>query len=675
MKKTNRPLSGLFLLIIICSPIILFNQGCTNKRNSGNSTLGIEKGTIDFKTQLFQLNLLKSTQTVAALKTNDNDLFDFTPGDRLKERDKNGYYHLGDITLGICVDDSSEWKYYSTAKNRVDIDAIKSDNPNVFAAADLSKTLPADIPLKIIRYWEKDGDNIVMRFEILNKSDKSVEIGAIGIPMVFNNNFNGKTLDQAHAENVFFDPYIGKDAGYLQVIRLHGKGKVLVVVPYNETPFEAYRPLLDDPTPIGYTFEGLHEWMVHSRSYAETEWKGVEQWNNPTSEKLMPGESRSYGIKFLLADSVRDIENTLDRANRPVAVGIPGYVVPMDVNAKLFLKYNSAVKSMTVEPEDALGINDGEATANGWKTLEIKGKIWGRARLTINYEDGLSQTINYKVISPEKEVIASYGKFLTTEQWFDDKNDPFGRAPSVITYDYEKKEQVTQDTRAWIAGLSDEGGAGGWLGAVMKQVVMPDKNEVSKLEDFVNQTLWGGLQYSEGEHKYGVRKSMFYYEPDSMPKGTYSKDVEWGQYGGFPSWNRKEAESVVRSYNYPHVAAVHWAMYRLARNYKDMVSQQTWQWYLENAFHTAMAMIVQAPEYARHGQMEGSVFILILNDLKAEGFTKMASELETAMKGRVDNWMSKKYPFGSEMPWDSTGRRRFTCGLNTLVLMIKPLLP
>jgi hypothetical protein len=636
---------------------LLTTIGCQHhRRNFGPSTLGEDKGNIEYQTPLFKLSLLNSSQTVSALKTNDNDPFDFTPGDRLKERDKNSFYHLGDITLGIRTADNAEWSYYSTSKNRNNIDAIKPDNPDVISAADLSKTLPAEIPVQVIRYWEKDGDNLVMRFELKNKSDKPVELGALGIPMVFNNNFNDKTLDQAHAENVFFDPYIGKDAGYLQVIRLNGNGKVLLVVPYGKTPFEAYRPLLDEPIPCGYTFEGLHEWMVHSKAYAETEWKGVEQWNEPTSEMLNPGESKSFGVKFLLANSIRDIETTLEQANRPATVGIPGYVVPMDVNAKLFLRYQSAIKSMTTEPEGALEITASNTTSHGWVSYEVKGKKWGRVRLTIDYEDGLSQTINYKVIAPEKEVIASYGNFLTTKQWFSDLKDPFGRAPSVITYDYEEKKQVTQDPRAWIPGLCDEGGAGSWLGAIMKQLVMPDKEEVAKLEDFVNKTIWGKLQYSEGPKKYGVRKSLFYYEPDSMPKGTYSDSIKYGRSGGFPSWNRQGAESVDRSYNYPHVAAAYWVMYRLARNYQGLTTQQNWQWYLEHAFHTTMAMINQAPYYAQFGQMEGTIFILILKDLKAEGLTKMAVELEAVMKTRVEAWKKLNYPFGSEMPWDSTGQ-------------------
>ncbi|HPR33442.1 MAG TPA: DUF5695 domain-containing protein, partial [Prolixibacteraceae bacterium] len=508
------------------------------RRDLGPSTLGVEKGIAHYETDNWEIDLLHSSQTVAGLKAKGQPGLDYTPGNRLAERDKNRFYHLGDLNLGIREAESGEWTFYSTAADRKDVIVLDPDDADVFAVADLSPSLPADIPVSLIRKWKKEGDQLLMQFELINQTDRVLEIGALGMPLVFNNNFNRKTLDEAHAGHAFFDPYIGKDAGYLQVVQLNGKSKVLLVVPDGETPFENYRPLSDDPTPIGYTFEGLHEWMVHSKAYAETEWKGVEQWNEPTSAFLQPGQSKMYGLRFLLADSLRDVENTLIRARRPVAVGIPGYVLPMDVQAKLFLRYSHKIKSWNVEPDGALLLSEGEETPGGWFSYEVQGKKWGRARLTVGYGDGTSQTIHYKVIEPEKEVIESYGHFLTTEQWYDDTTDIFGRAPSVITYDYEKKEKVLQDARAWIAGLSDEGGAGSWLGAIMKQVVLPDKEEVAKLEDFVNQTLWGGIQYAEGEKKYAVRKSLFYYEPDSMPPGTYSDEIRWGRYGGFPSWSK-----------------------------------------------------------------------------------------------------------------------------------------
>ncbi|HYY72299.1 MAG TPA: DUF5695 domain-containing protein [Candidatus Bathyarchaeia archaeon] len=46
--------------------------------------------------------------------------FDFTPGDLLIERSRDGYYHLGDIDLRLRPGTSGEWKNYSTALARIE---------------------------------------------------------------------------------------------------------------------------------------------------------------------------------------------------------------------------------------------------------------------------------------------------------------------------------------------------------------------------------------------------------------------------------------------------------------------------------------------------------------------------------------------------------------------------
>lgn len=614
-------------------------------------TLGIAEVYQKFETPDFHLKLVKASQTVAALSPKKELYFDYTPGERLEIRDKDSLYHLGDINLRIR-EANGPWKTYSTATRRRAITPLNTGSA-ILAAADLANTLPDDIPVSVKRYYELDQGQLVMRFEIVNKKDVAVEIGALGVPMIFNNILEGKSLTEAHAQNVFFDPYIGKDAGYLEVKRLSGKGPVLLVLPKENMAFEAYRPLLDDPTPKSIVFEGFHEWMAHSKAYAENEWKDVKQWNEPTSVLLKPQEAKNFSLKFLLSEEIKTIEQTLSQQSRPVAVGVPGYVLPLDVEAQLFIKHNSAIVSLKVTPNAALTVAEAGKTPSGIKKYTVHGKKWGRARLTLTYADGLEQTINYKVIKPETEVVKDFGRFLTTEQWFDDPDDLFGRNPSPISYDYEKKEQVVQDGRVWISGLSDEGGAGSWLAAIMKQLVRPDRDEISKLQRFVDETLWGGIQYDKGPRKYGVKKSLFYYEPDSVPKNTYSDQIN---YGTWAAWSHEHANDPGRSYNYPHVAAAHWVMYRLARYYEGLVDNRTWDWYLKNAYHTAVAMIDLAPHYAQFGQMEGSVFLFILEDLKNEGLTVMADDLEDRMQQRALHWRALDYPFGSEMPWDSTGQ-------------------
>src|SRR5690606_39326857 len=128
--------------------------------------------------------------------------FDFTPGERLGIRDKDSLYHLGDINLSIRID-NGPWKDYSTATQRAPVEPLEVGG-KVLAAADLANTLPDDIPVSVKRYWELDGDQLVLRFEITNTQKVPVELGALGVPMIFNNILEGKSLTEAHADNVFF---------------------------------------------------------------------------------------------------------------------------------------------------------------------------------------------------------------------------------------------------------------------------------------------------------------------------------------------------------------------------------------------------------------------------------------------------------------------------------------
>jgi hypothetical protein len=42
-------------------------------------------------------------------------------------------------------------------------------------------------------------------------SDCAALVGALSIPMIFNNVLNERLLDEAHAKCAFYDPYIGEE--------------------------------------------------------------------------------------------------------------------------------------------------------------------------------------------------------------------------------------------------------------------------------------------------------------------------------------------------------------------------------------------------------------------------------------------------------------------------------
>jgi hypothetical protein len=643
-------------------------------------TLGLENGTLDFDTPDFTLKLVKDSQTIAALQPKGakgmdaQTPFDFTPADQLSARQGDRFNHLGDIHLRIQQEGFRDgaWTDLASSNARKPVSPVTNyrapQGSRVLAAADLTPTI-GESPLTITRAWVLDASGrLALEFNVTNSSKSLVTIGGLGFPVVFNNmiqNFvtnRARTLPQAHEICSFFDPYVGGDAGYLQVTRLSGAGPALLVTPQagTRTPFEAFRPL-NDASRRGQTFEGAFEWTVHSSAYASNEWKGATPWNAPTSVALKPGESRRYGLRLLVSGEIRGIEKTLAAHDRPVAVGIPGYIVPMDLEAKLFLQPGKRkVSGYAVEPAGALGVTAAAPAKGGQLQYVVRGKQWGRSRLTINYSDGGSQTIHYYVTKPSADAVADMGRFLTTKAWYTDESDPFKRAPSVMTYDRANNRIVTQDTRVWVAGLSDEGGVGAWLAAIMKAYGQPKKEEVDKLAEFVDKVVWGRLQYSEGERMYGVKKSLFFYDPKVLPDYKYQD----GNWTSWTSWNKEAADAVNRAYDYPHVVAAYWTMYRLARNHPGLVTAQKWEWYLDKAFNTVKFMTggFQQPGarggvgYVNVGLMNGGIFLMLLEDLKRESWTAQATYLEGAMKNRADRWQADAYPFGSEMAWDSTGQ-------------------
>jgi len=648
-------------------------------------TLGLENGTLDFDTPDFKLKLVKDSQTIAALEPKNAKgmdaatAFDFTPADQLQSRQADRFNHLGDVTLRIQKQGETTWTDLASSNARKPVAAAEvkpAAGSRVLAAADLTPTM-GETPVQVIRSWQLDRNGrLVLHVDVKNSSNAPVTIGGLGFPVVFNNmiqNFvtaRARTLPQAHEICSFFDPYMGMDAGYLQVTRLSGAGPALVVVPEagTRTPFEAFRPL-NDASRRGQTFEGAFEWTVHSRAYADSDWKNATPWNAPSSVTLKPGETRGYGLRLLVSNEIKNIEPTLVANDRPVAVGLPGYILPMDLEGKLFLAPGTRkIASVVSEPAGALAVTAAPRAKGGQFQYVVQGKAWGRARLTVTYSDQTTQTIHYYVTKPAQQVVADMGNFLTTKAWYTDESDPFKRAPSVMTYDRANNRIVTQDTRVWVAGLSDEGGVGAWLAAMMKAYGQPKKEEVDKLAEFVDKVVWGRLQYSEGPRMYGVRKSLFFYQPDAVPGYEYQQ----GNWTSWTSWNKQASEAVDRAYDYPHVVSAYWAMYRLARNYPGLVTKQTWQWYLDKAFNTVKYMTGGfAPPggrggvgYVNVGLMNGDIFVMLLDDLKRENWTEQVEYLNAAMKRRADRWQADAYPFGSEMAWDSTGQEEIFAWTN-----------
>ncbi|KAK1634643.1 hypothetical protein BDP81DRAFT_482429 [Colletotrichum phormii] len=548
------------------------------------------------QTKNFNFQLVKNTQVLASLKP-AGDTFDFLPLDYLSLRARNGQYHWGDITFRYRQSGTTAWTNGDSAAARQPVTTV-APSTGILASSRLGPTLPSGSPLNITREWLDVSGDLGLRFTLQNSGSAAIEIGSLGFPAEFNSIFTNRYAADMQRVCSLSDPYVGMHAGQIRVAPTRGTGAALVVTPLGDTPLEAYRNLAERSYEGTYygsqTLEGFYEWQVLTKAWAENEWRSQTPWNTPSSRTLQPGQSLQFGVRFSVAKGgVRDLDATVRGTNTPTAVGVPGYIIPRGEPAQLFLQYaQSTVRSIASEPAGALTVT---LVSAGKYTVTPSTTAWGRIRLTVIYADGKIQTIRYYVTKPSTEAVTSLDKFLTTAQYFNDTSDPFGRAPSVMTYDYETKSIVTQDSRAWVAGLSDEAGAGSYLSAFMKQAIQPNADEVTKLEAFVDRVLWKTIQTSD----FTVRKAIFFYEP----------------------------------------AATH-----------------AWDWYLNQAYETVMRAMKGDVGYNRVGLMGETVFGEILADLGREWQTAKASALSAAMKSTAAQWDTEEVPFGSEMAWDSTGQ-------------------
>ena len=166
----------------------------------------------------------------------------------------------------------------------------------------------------------------------------------------------------------FIEPVLLAGGGYVQVTRTTGTGPVLLLLPLLGTEFEAWRPLRKEDLLLPETmFENSYELLFHSAGFARREWRHATPWNVPTSARIAAGARRTYGVRLVLAPSPRTVEHTLLQAGHPVAVPLPGPVIPLDAtNATLLLRSpitgrgistHSMLPTLTSHPAGALTVD------------------------------------------------------------------------------------------------------------------------------------------------------------------------------------------------------------------------------------------------------------------------------------------------------------------------------
>ncbi len=614
------------------------------------------------------------------------------------DRREHGFHHLGDVTLRVRPAASADaaWERYSTVSpTDLGVSSAELELTPRSATTDASDCLrPCGGPVRLTRHVEVDGAGARLSWTVHNGGNLDLELGGFGASMPFNQMFTGRSLSNVAEHCSFAEPYLGRGAGYVQVTRATGDGPVLLVLP-DAGEFEAWRPLKqEDRANYDWMHEMLYEIVFHSKAYAQTDWRQGQLWNEPTSTVLRAGERAEFAVRLRLAHSVETVHEALLAAGVPVATPLPSSSMHVDDGgARVLVDLPPALSAVAVavEPADAA---DARLTSGfGRRVVTFAPRRLGRARLVITYTRAapasaparaqISQSVHVYFLAPAAELVERYANHSMASAFYDAPSDPWHRSPAFRGPDADVRGPLLSEPRVFMAGLSDEAGAAAPLAMAVKQVGAPVAAEVSALERYVHETLWGGGcaagdQACRGRFVQGrdhsVRASMLHWSdafqarPDAAAAAAPSTAAAcrkcWPKCYWMHCWSEKRSLETWRAYNYPHVEAVYWSLYRVGRHHSPPLTRRAgWEWYLRQAVRTSVAMWTfggRGRDTSRWGLMVGSIFSLILDDAKREGWDAEVKELETIVSARVKHWLSLPFPFGSEFPWDSTGHEEIT---------------
>ena len=258
----------------------------------------------------------------------------------------------------------------------------------------------------------------------------------------------------------FTEVYIGGDAGYVAVTRTTGEGPVLLALPLGApgsgAGFEGWRPLKqEDRANYDWMHEMLYEVVLHSKAYAETEWRNAQPWVEPTSAILPGGGSATYGVRLRLAADVESIGSALLAAGSPVVVPLPGPTLHLDMTSarlQLLLPYGLAYEGAAAEPRGCVELGSVEhrsplgPAGTNLQTVRLAPRLAGRCRVSLRYARGgtgaaggaaprrrLTQHVHLMLLPPAAELLRKHGVFASSVGWLGtNATDPWHRAPAFL---------------------------------------------------------------------------------------------------------------------------------------------------------------------------------------------------------------------------------------------------
>jgi hypothetical protein len=581
---------------------------------------------------------------------------------------------LGDVVFRFRTG-SNSWQHASTAHSRASRSVARSSSS---AGASIVFRYPSDPKsadgirgFAFEETYTLDRDALVWSLTLRNQSAESLEIGDLGLPLLFNTMY-AKDPATTYGKRVVRHSYIAGDNSFVLLTRANGEGPFLLMTPREGTHLEYFEPTVpgnhaDSTDPVfrpRNAWEGLYTAYIHAAvEGGQIESQGT--WRQPLTSKVLaphghPGDAVTYAFAFHWAQNYADARRILFE-NGLIDVHVaPGMVIPTDLSALLALHTRQTIESVAPEFPDETQIESLPPRSPNIKLYRIAFHRLGENKLTITFGGGRTTILEYDSVEPLETLIRKRAEFLVSHQqvrdpskWYDGEFSLWDMRAHVL-----RTPDDTGGLDAYMVGGSDDPdlGKAPYIAAV--NATYPDDRQIEAVEYYLRHFVWGKLQRTgdESPFPYGVYGSPGWLENRNSPIGLDS--------GG------NGQEHMWRTFDYTHLIQLYFEMYRIASLYPEKVHYLDAQGYLDRAYHTAMAFF-QVPYAIRMGApwafrgwtdwayKQGAFHEVYIPDLiralDSEGRGADAARLRSEWNRKVMYFLyDAPYPYGSEMWFDTT---------------------
>jgi hypothetical protein len=256
---------------------------------------------------------------------------------------------------------------------------------------------------------------------------------------------------------------------------------------------------------------------------------------------------------------------------------VPGMTVPRGQKAVFALRTRGGIDSLKTEFPDRTALRLKERKGDT-VLYEVEFSRLGENLVTVWFDGGRKTYLEFFCSLPPKDLILKRSSFLVNHQQFRDTGRWYDGLYGV--YDMASGQLRGPDNpdyfdeRLTYFLASDDPILGKAPFVASKNAVWPDRREIESLEYHLEHFVWGGLQRTDREkpYEYGVYGTPNWYINRHQDLRETQTDYKLGT---IRTW---------RTYDYPHVTMLWWEMYKVARDYPELVSYAPADTLLERAY-------------------------------------------------------------------------------------------